>query len=164
MSDAPTQLAVRPAEPADAPALTEIAHAAKRHWRYPESWIAAWGDVLTVTADYLARHLVLVAESGDRAVGFVALEDHGAYWEIGHLWVLPSAMGRGIGRRLFQQAAAEAAHRRPGVLRIESDPNARSFYERMGARLVGEVPRPVEETERVLPVLEMWVERLASSV
>jgi len=26
----------------DAATLTEIAFSAKRHWRYPERWIAAW--------------------------------------------------------------------------------------------------------------------------
>jgi hypothetical protein len=34
------------AKPEDAETLTEIAHAAKRHWDYPERWIEAWRDIL----------------------------------------------------------------------------------------------------------------------
>jgi hypothetical protein len=34
------------AKPEDAAALTQIAHAAKRHWDYPERWIEAWRDIL----------------------------------------------------------------------------------------------------------------------
>ena len=30
---------IRRALPADARALTRVAHAAKRHWKYPEDWI-----------------------------------------------------------------------------------------------------------------------------
>ena len=42
---------VRRARPADAAGLTRIAHAAKRHWRYPARWMRLWRDDLTVTAE-----------------------------------------------------------------------------------------------------------------
>jgi len=37
---------IRPAALADAGALTVIAQAAKRHWGYPEPWLAAWAAAL----------------------------------------------------------------------------------------------------------------------
>jgi hypothetical protein len=40
-------------------------------------------------------------------------------------------------------------------LRIESDPNAQSFYEKIGARKVGEVHSEVDSQPRVLPVMEI---------
>lgn len=42
-------IALRPATPADAAVLTEIAHAAKRHWGYPERWVQLWRAALTIT-------------------------------------------------------------------------------------------------------------------
>jgi len=39
-------LTIRPAAVEDAGALTVIAQAAKRHWGYPEPWLAAWATVL----------------------------------------------------------------------------------------------------------------------
>ena len=41
------ELHVRRAMPDEAEALTEIAHAAKRHWGYPENWIERWKANLT---------------------------------------------------------------------------------------------------------------------
>ncbi len=73
--------------------------------------------------------------------------------EIEHLWVDPACQGAGIGRALLE-AALEIA-RRSGAesVRVESDPNARSFYERMGGRYMQEVPAPVLGIDRTLPVL-----------
>ena len=42
---------IRRAVSGDAAGLTAVAHAAKRHWGYPESWIALWERELTVSAE-----------------------------------------------------------------------------------------------------------------
>ena len=68
---------IRRATTDDAATLTAIAHAAKRHWGYPEQWIESWSDQLTLSAAYLrdrfgqAAQKVLVAglELVDAAVG-----------------------------------------------------------------------------------------------
>jgi len=57
----------------DAATLTEIAFSAKRHWRYPERWIEAWRDTLTVRADFIIAHETYAAVVEGRAVGFYAL-------------------------------------------------------------------------------------------
>ncbi|WP_428263138.1 GNAT family N-acetyltransferase [Haliangium sp.] len=60
--------------------------------------------------------------------------------EIDGLWVLPSAMGRGVGSALLRDLGdrlRRAGHTR---LRIVADPHAAPFYERHGARRAGLVP------------------------
>jgi GNAT superfamily N-acetyltransferase len=138
-----------------APTLTEIAHAAKRHWNYPERWIESWREQLTITPVFVAQHEVFVAAVGDEVVGFYALVDLGTQWSLDHLWVRPQYIGRGVGRRLFAHAVEQARSLRPAPLRIESDPNAERFYLRMGARRIGTVPANMEGVERSLPVLEL---------
>src|SRR3954462_6566322 len=83
---------IRPATASDAPELTVIARAAKRHWGYPEAWLAAWEPVLTIPPGHVGRNTVLVAERAERdggVVSFVGLVDAGTHWELDHLWVLP---------------------------------------------------------------------------
>lgn len=150
---------IRPATAADAPELTVIARAAKRHWGYPEAWLLAWEPVLTITPDYLSRNTVLVTERDEDGgvVAFVGLVDSGTHWELDHLWVLPEQQGQGLGSRLFAAALEEVRRRRPGVLRIEAEPFALGFYERCGARQVGTIAAPVLGTPRDLPLLELAV-------
>ena len=131
---------IRRAEAADAEPLTAIAHAAKRHWRYPEEWIALWRRDLTFTPDFIERYPVYCAVDGDAIVGVCALVFAAADCELEHFWVLPQRMGRGVGRALFEHAVERCRAIGAAQLWITADPNAEEFYARLGARRVGEVP------------------------
>lgn len=150
---------IRRAQGADAPALTEIAQAAKRHWGYPERWLEIWKDALTITPDFVSVHKVYVAIVGDEIAGFSALvEGEESVW-LEHLWVSPKHIGTGVGKALFVHAAAEAASTGALVMEIESDPNAEGFYKRMGAARVGEVASEIDGEKRVLPLLAFDLSR-----
>jgi GNAT superfamily N-acetyltransferase len=142
------------AKPQDAAALTEIAHAAKRHWGYPESWIAAWRDILTMRPEFIAANVARVAIDEERMLGFYVLTTEPDGIRLDHLWVVPAAMGRGVGRALFEHAVAEARIRGFDSFKIEADPNAEGFYQRMGARRTGTAVSEVEGTRRELPLME----------
>jgi GNAT superfamily N-acetyltransferase len=154
-----SQLVITRAGPHDAATLTEIAFAAKRHWGYPERWIAAWTGALTMTPEAIGAAEVHAAVLEGEVVGFYALAGEGPTLELEHLWVLPRAMGAGVGRALFEHATARALALGASAVEIESDPNAVGFYERMGARRVGEGVSRVEGEERVLPLLAFVVAR-----
>ena len=72
-----------------------------------------------------------------------------------NLWVLPDFMGQGIGRRLFQHGLERAKTQGVFTLKIEADPHAQSFYERMGARKIGEHQSEVDSQPRILPIMEI---------
>ena len=141
---------IRPARPDEARRLTEIATAAKRHWGYPEAWLAAWRDGLTFTPAFVAAHRVWVAVDGV-PVACSALVGT----ELEHLWVEPSQMGRGIGRALFEHAAQAARDGGETDVWITSDPHAEAFYLRMGAERVGHVRADVCGERRALPRLRL---------
>lgn len=141
------------AKPEDAEALTDIAHPAKRHWGYRESWIGAWRDTLTMRPEFLSANIAFIAIEERRPVSFYVLttEDDGLHLD--HLWIVPAAMGRGIGRALFEHAAAQAKDLGFDSIKIEADPNAEGFYERMGAVRVGTTSSQVCGEARELPLL-----------
>ena len=142
------------AKPEDAEALTEIAHAAKRHWGYPESWIAAWGDVLTMRPEFIAANTAFIAMEAERAIGFYVLTTEEDGLHLDHLWIVPEAMRRGIGRALFEDAVSQARNLGFDSIKIEADPNAEGFYQRMGAVRVGHRISEVDGERRELPLLE----------
>jgi ribosomal protein S18 acetylase RimI-like enzyme len=135
--------------------LTSIALSAKRHWNYPERWIEIWKPLLAITPEYLAEADVWISVKENEIAGFCALIYTGGRAALEHFWISPSFMGQGIGRGLFKHALERSRARGCTVLRIESDPNAQGFYERMGGRQVGERVGEVDAQPRVLPIMEI---------
>jgi GNAT superfamily N-acetyltransferase len=141
------------AHPEDAAALTEIAFAAKRHWGYPERWIQEWRDVLTLRPEFIAANTACYAVEDVYPVGFYVLTAEKDGLHLDHLWILPTAMGHGIGRALFEHAVQRAKGLEFTEIKIEADPNAEGFYRRMGAQRVGTNVTEIEGKRRDLPLL-----------
>jgi ribosomal protein S18 acetylase RimI-like enzyme len=154
---AATKMKIVRAKPEDADRLTEIAHASKRHWNYPEHWIEGWRDILTMKPDFIAANIAYCAIEDRRAVGFYALTREQDGLHLDHLWVLPAAMHRGIGRALFEHAAEQARNLRFQTIKIEADPNAEGFYQRMGTKRIGTRVNEIDCQKRQLPLLEFRI-------
>lgn len=144
---------IRKAATEDAPALTRIAHDAKRHWGYPEHWLQHWQADLTISPDFIAGNDVYVAEDESALVGFYALIIKKEKAELDHLWVKPQYMGTGIGKELFLHAMQHAARQHVAEVEISSDPNAEGFYRKLGAHRIGETVSEVDGEPRSLPLL-----------
>lgn len=142
---------IRRAKPEEASVLSEIAHAAKRHWGYPENWIQHWQAELTITPEFIAGNEMYVAMNGDEIVGCCAIAFSDSLAELEHMWIRPEYMGAGVGRALFLHVKERAAHLGISVLELSADPNAEGFYKRMGATRIGEVRSEIEGQPRVLP-------------
>jgi GNAT superfamily N-acetyltransferase len=149
---------IRRADRTDATILTAVAHAAKRHWNYPEAWILKWREQLTVTPAYVDEQRVFVVEVDGTVGGFYALNGNGPVIELDHMWLDPRHIGHGLGRRLVEHCIAEARTGGSWRIEIDSDPHAEAFYAHLGARRIGKTPAPMDEdAERYLPrlVLEL---------
>jgi len=148
-----TAMMIVRAESNDASRLTEIALAAKRHWKYPERWIELWTPLLTITPEFVSNADVWKALVDEDIAGFYALLYEGDKAVLEHLWILPRFIGKGIGRDLVNHARARCVQKSCKILEIDSDPNARGFYEKMGAIKTGERVGEIDGQERILPVL-----------
>ncbi|HEV3455519.1 MAG TPA: GNAT family N-acetyltransferase [Thermoanaerobaculia bacterium] len=145
------------AAPELAESLTRIALAAKRYWQYPERWIQIWTPILTFTPEYVAANPTYVAVADGSPAGFYALvlSPDGSRAQLDHLWLSPEWIGRGLGRTLFEHAAATARELGAAAIDIEAEPNAEPFYRHMGARRTGERTGRIEDQPRVLPLMEL---------
>ena len=86
---------------------------------------------------------VWVATAADGSIaGMVALgpSEQPDTLDLDKLFVEPQRVRSGVGRALLAYAIDEARRRDAKRLTILSDPYAAGFYERNGARLIGEVP------------------------
>ncbi|WP_010584721.1 GNAT family N-acetyltransferase [Schlesneria paludicola] len=68
-------------------------------------------------------------------VGFVVVKE---YWNLSHLFVLPSHQGHGIGRGLMQAALTACRDKSPrGKIQLHSSSNAVGFYATLGFNQTG---------------------------
>jgi GNAT superfamily N-acetyltransferase len=153
---------VRRAEAGEAQALTALCLRSKAHWGYDAAFMRLCVPSLTVSEQSIAEGRVLVAtDYGNRVVGTASVLRDGDDGELGLMFVDPSAIGGGIGRALFDEAAKLA--RRLGYRRmtILADVNAALFYERMGARFLRRMPSDAIPG-RTLPFYEYDLAKRAS--
>jgi GNAT superfamily N-acetyltransferase len=103
-----------------------------------------------IATTMLPTHEVWVAEVEGEIVGFAALTDE----LLGHMYVHPSAQGRGIGSALLEKAK----ERRPRGFDLwvfQQNEGARRFYERHGLECV-ELTDGAENEERTPDARYVW--------
>jgi GNAT superfamily N-acetyltransferase len=146
---------IRPATSNEAPSLTQIALEAKRYWGYPEHWIKHWESDLTISPEFITGNQVYVFESDGEIRGFYALSVNQTDAELEHMWVAPQYIGTGIGKELFLDAMNRAATFNVNEVQFTADPNAAGFYERMGAKKIGEANSTIDGQARKLPRMKI---------
>jgi GNAT superfamily N-acetyltransferase len=147
---------IRAARITEATALSALCCRSKAHWGYDAAFMVAAARLLAVPQAAIRAGRVLVAEADGAPAGVAVLVPQGGTetWELSHLFVEPLALGRGIGRALFQAAARKARLAGAGRLLILADPNAAGFYARMGAAPAGAVASDLDP-QRMLPRYEL---------
>jgi GNAT superfamily N-acetyltransferase len=148
---------IRPASVDEAQTLSRIALEAKRHWGYPEHWIKHWESDLTISPEFIKNNYVYVLESEGEIRGFYALCVNQAHAELEHLWVEPRYIGTGVGKELFLDSMERAASLNLHEVQLSADPNAAGFYEKMGAKQIGEVDSEIDGQARKLPRMKVDV-------
>lgn len=154
---------LRAARPEEAPALTDLALAAKASWGYDADFMARCRDIMTISPDAVARHPHYLAEtSGDDLLGFYGFDLADGLLTLDWLFVAPRAQKRGLGQHLFEHAVAVARLGRFSYFRIVSDPHAEAFYVRRGAVRCGSTSSDLHP-DRLLPVLRFDLARQTAS-
>jgi len=134
---------IRLARIEEASALSELCIRSKAVWGYDEVFMALARIVLEVRPEQVAAGDVWVATGADGEVaGMVALAPSAQpnTLDLDKLFVEPAQIRTGVGRALMAHAIGEALRRGAERLTVLADPYAAGFYERNGARRIGEAP------------------------
>ena len=137
------KITIRSAGPDDAAAIATIHEAAVRGATveacYGQAQIDAWARPRDSSRlrEQLSSRLFFIAAAQGQPIGYAQLDPKAA--TVRSVYVLPSLVRQGVGRRLVQtmlQVAREAGVAR---LQLDSSLNAVSFYESLGFRRLDEV-------------------------
>ncbi|MBE7103375.1 GNAT family N-acetyltransferase [Bacillus cereus] len=131
--------------------LSELALLSKATWDYNEEFILACKEDLTITEEYIKDNFVYVLENDNTKIGFFSfLRNENT---LDFLYIHPDDKGKGYGKILWMFVIEKANELGLKSFTIDSDPNAKGFYLKMGAKLIGETPSTVFK-DRLLPLLQ----------
>lgn len=146
---------IRPARDDECALLTSLALRSKASWGYSEQFMADCVAELTISEEDIREHAFFVLERDGDVIGFVGLQAlSGARGELIDVFVEPSHLRQGHGRRLIEHAKAAARTQGLRSLVVEADPNAQDFYRNCGGRQIGTVPSGSIPGRR-LPLIEI---------
>jgi len=129
---------------------------AKAHWGYTAIQLDQWRESLSTSPQSVEQWPTFVAEDQGHAIGFAQINPELETWELVSLFVLPSHIGRGVGRALLKEALVTTKQAGRPVLHIDSDPNAEPFYLACGAVRIAAERAPIEgDPERIRPQLHL---------
>ncbi|WP_291845415.1 GNAT family N-acetyltransferase [Maricaulis sp.] len=150
-----SEVRLRPARAGEEDALSDLCLKSKAHWGYDEAFMAEVAPYLRVTSEAIAAGHTTVAELDDGTMlGVCQIDPGGHHGTLDLLFITPAAIGKGVGRDLFEDARAKLKARGETVMTILSDPYAEAAYIHMGARRVAMRPSEVFK-DRKLPWLEV---------
>lgn len=136
--------------------LTDICLKTKKNWGYPDYLIDLWKDELTITPRFIRNNdIVKIQNEHGEILGFGTVSPNGSQdvYEIKHLWVLPEYNEKSIGRLLLEQLEKRVGHRK--TIKVVTDPNSLSFYQKYGYHKVGEAKSKPDGMN--LPILKKIV-------
>lgn len=151
----PSPAAIRLARPDEAGLLSDLAVRSKGHWGYDAGFLERCRDDLALTPEEITSSTVVVLEERGQVAGYyrlVPLEPGIA--DLDALFVDATAIGQGVGRRLWQHMIATARAQGYTEVHIQSDPHAAGFYLAMGAHRIGLLESTVTPG-RMLPLLRL---------
>ncbi|HUG14002.1 MAG TPA: GNAT family N-acetyltransferase [Thermomicrobiales bacterium] len=133
------RVTIRPARPGEHVALTALVmRSAQQHWGYSTEFMAWEPQHLEIEPEHITDAVTNVLEIDGRAIGVYMLRGAPPEIELSRMMLEPSAIGSGLGRRMWEHAVCTARDLGARVIMLDSDPNAEGFYQRMGAVTVGE--------------------------
>ncbi|MGK0239629.1 MAG: hypothetical protein ACI92G_003107 [Candidatus Pelagisphaera sp.] len=97
----------RPSQPDEAAVLSDIAIESKGHWGYSREQLEVWRKDLRILPSYIKANTIETIWQDELKVGFFAIKLNPKPI-LDHLWLLPKAIGHGIGKLAFQRPVAIA--------------------------------------------------------
>lgn len=146
---------IRGALEEEAAVISDIAIESKAYWGYSEEFIKACKDDLTITKQYIEENHVYVLEDQEEFVGFFAFE-RAKVDSLDFFYILPKFIGKGFGKVMWNNVIQKAQKLGIKSFTIDSDPHAKGFYKKMGAKQIGQTSSTVFK-DRLLPLMKVTI-------
>jgi GNAT superfamily N-acetyltransferase len=134
--------------------LSELAIRSKAHWGYTHDFLEACRPHIKIDREYIENWPVVLIEKNQEILGFYSLKEIKSENRLDNLWIDPKYINQGFGKILFQHACDTAKSLGWAQFRLAGEPDAVKFYEKLGAKIIGEIQSRLRE-DLFLPHMEI---------
>ena len=147
-------MTIEKAKITDNETLTAITKKSKAFWGYSPEQIQEWDKNLTISQDYIKEHNVYKLTVNNLIIGYYSyfFKDEKEI-ELDNLFILPEYIGKGLGKYLVLDFLSRIKDQKAERIILDSEPNAESFYSKMGFVKIGEFETSIKN--RFMPIMEM---------
>jgi streptomycin 6-kinase len=129
---------IRKSKSSDIHLLNQIMRLSKAHWGYDDPFLDAFMEKFRIQEEYLNKHGITIFLENHEGIGFFSFIHHDdQLLELDLFFLHPDYIGKGFGRQLWQAACEEARNFHVTGFTLWSDPNAETFYVKMGCKKIG---------------------------
>ncbi|WP_026728302.1 GNAT family N-acetyltransferase [Flavobacterium denitrificans] len=134
--------------------LTSITKKSKAYWGYSAEQIQKWDKSLTITQDYIRNNDTFKLIDNNLIIGYYSyFFKEGKTIKLDNLFILPEYIGKGFGKQLLLDFLNRMKDEKIEKIILDSEPNAESFYSKMGFVKIGEFETSIKN--RFMPIMEM---------
>ncbi|HHY63724.1 MAG TPA: GNAT family N-acetyltransferase [Clostridiaceae bacterium] len=119
--------------------LNRIAYESEAYWGYDQEYMDKFRKIYKVTGEYVKSNPTFIFAEGERIIGFYSLKKNDNETELEFFYIDPQYIGKGYGKKMWDSLADYCKSEGIKSFMLVTSPQARGFYEKMGAVVVEEV-------------------------
>lgn len=144
------------AEKNDINGLNRIAYESEAYWGYDQEYMDRFREIYRVTDEYIKSNPTFILSDEGRMVGFYSLKKNDNETEPDFFYIDPKYIGKGYGKIMWDSLIKYCKNEGIKSFTLVTSPQARGFYEKMGAVVVEEV-ESILRAGRKIPKLKVNV-------
>lgn len=142
-------ISIRPAKQEEAEILTDIAANSEAYWGYDEEYMQNFRSIYKVTDEFIRDNTVCVIEENSLIVGFYGVITDKCEALLEYFYITPECIGKGYGKAMWKHLIYTMEKKIMNKINLVTSPQAKDFYIKMGAQLIGEIDSLVIENRKI---------------
>lgn len=144
---------IRPAKQKEAEILTDIASKSEVYWGYDEEYMQNFTSIYKVTDEFIRDNTVYVIEENSLIVGFYGVITDKDEASLEYFYITPECIGKGYGKAMWKHLIYVVGKMGMNKINLVTSPQAKDFYIKMGAQLIGEIDSLVIKNRKIPQLL-----------
>ncbi|MBZ9687380.1 GNAT family N-acetyltransferase [Clostridium estertheticum] len=141
------------AEGYEASELSRLAIESESFWGCDSDFMDKFKIIYQVTEEFIRKNPTFILYENGKIIGFYAILVNAEESTIEYFYIKPQCIGKGYGKKMWNHLTNYCKKHNITNLTLVTSPQAKEFYEKMGAIQIGEV-ESILKNGRKIPILK----------